>query len=48
MKQIWVAGLNTGYVVITSHAEKKAAKAGKAVKLSVAADTKQIAAIPKS
>jgi dihydroorotase-like cyclic amidohydrolase len=47
MKQIWVAGLNTGYVVITSHAEKKAVKTGKAVKLSLAADTKQAAAIPK-
>lgn len=48
MKQIWVAGFNTGYVVITSHAEGKAAKTGKAVKLSVAADTKQASVIPRS
>jgi hypothetical protein len=34
MKQIWVAGFNAGYVVITSHSERKAAKTGKAVKLS--------------
>lgn len=40
LKQIWVAGHDTGYVAISSYAEKKAAKSGKPTKVSTPAEKK--------
>jgi hypothetical protein len=41
MKQIWVSGSETGYLVTTGHVEKKAAKSGKPTKQSVETTSKQ-------
>ncbi len=41
LKQLWLAGNDSGYLIIAGHAEKKAAKTAKPVKQSVAAETKQ-------
>jgi hypothetical protein len=40
LKQIWVSGSSTGYLVPTGHVEKKAAKSGKATKQSVETTSK--------
>jgi hypothetical protein len=40
MKQIWVKGSIGGFLLVTSHAEKKAAEAGKPTKQSVPAESK--------
>jgi len=40
MKEIWVQGNIGGYLLVTSHAEKRAAKAGKPTKQSVPAESK--------
>ena len=41
LKQIWLQGTTSGYLVQTGHAEQKAAKAGPPTKQSVPATTKQ-------
>ncbi len=40
LKQIWVAGYDTGYIAISSYAEKKAANSGKPTKVSTPAEKK--------
>jgi hypothetical protein len=40
LKEIWIAGLSTGFSVQTSYAEQKAAKAGSPTKVAVAATKK--------
>jgi hypothetical protein len=40
LKQIWINGNNTTYIVFTSYAEKKASNTGKPTKVSIPAQKK--------